>query len=553
MSRILVVDDEKDVTEALFHSLSRRGYEVETALSGEEGIEKIRKSRFDVALLDVNLPGISGIQMLEQIKISDPEIQAIMITGDGSIETATASLKGGAYDYIQKPLSNEKIAMLIEKAIEKHQLAETVALYEVSKAIFSTIEMADLLKIIVDSAMKALRADDVSIMLFDQQRKLYIACASGLEERVVKETRLAMGERIAGWVAEKRQAVILVGGLINDERFKGMSGRGNIRSSMVIPLIKSNVVLGILTVNRLNISENFSQAELYKANIFASLSSMALDNAVLYKNLQKLQNDIILVNKDLERKEKQAVSMLVELKEAHEKLKVHQQQLSQAAKLAALGKLVSDMAHEVNNPLMIISGSAQLCLMGQLPDEEIKNNLMIIVNECRKSKDIIHRLLKFSRPSRGLLKAKDINESVEGIVRIIEHQFSLAGFRIKRNYGQNLGPILIDEEQLQEVFMNLLNNAKDAMVGGGEITINTSCIDNFIKIDFCDAGCGMDEEALKHIFEPFFTTKEKGNGLGLPVCYGIIKAHQGELKFESEIGKGTTASIFLPLKEKTNA
>ncbi len=553
MSRILVVDDEKDIAEALFHNLSRRGYEVETALTGEEGIEKIRKSKFDVALLDVNLPGLNGVQVLEQIKMSDPEIQAIMITGDGSIETATASLKGGAYDYIQKPLSNEKIVVLIEKAIEKHRLAETVALYEISKAIFSTIEMADLLKIIVDAAMKVLRAEDVSIMLFDQQRKLYIAFASGLEEGVVKETRLAMGERIAGWVAERREAVILINGLINDARFKGMKGRKDIKSSMVIPLIKSNVVLGILTVNRMNISENFSQAELYKANIFASLASMALDNAGLYKNLQKLQNEIIQANKNLEKKEKQACVMLAELQEAHENLKVRQQQLSQSAKLAALGKLVSDMAHEVNNPLMIISGSAQLCLMEQLPGEEIKNNLKIIVNECRKSKDIIQRLLKFSRPSRGQLKEKNINESVEAIVRIIEHQFSLDGVSIKRNYCQDLAPILIDEEQLQEVFMNLLNNAKDAMEKGGEIRITTSYSNGFIKIDFGDTGCGMSEEAIKHIFEPFFTTKEKGNGLGLPVCYGIIKAHQGELKFESEIGKGTTASIFLPLKEKTDA
>jgi signal transduction histidine kinase/ActR/RegA family two-component response regulator len=553
MSRVLVVDDERDVVEALARTLSRRGYEVEAAGTGEEGIEKTKKSKFDVALLDINLPGLNGIQTLEQIKSLSPETEVIMITGYGSIETATESLKKGAYDYIQKPVSSDKILVVIEKALEKHQLTETVALYEISKAIFSTIDMPDLLKIIVELAMKVLRADDVSIMLFDEQNKLYIAFANGLNEEVVKETRLELGERIAGWVAQNRQAVILINGLTNDERFKGIRGREDIKSSIVIPLVKGKDVLGIIAVNRLSIAENFSQMDLYKSNIFASMVSLGLDNANLYKNLQKLQLDLLRAYQDLERNEKQALATLTELKDANEKLKTHQQQLSQSAKLAALGKLVSDMAHEVNNPLMIISGSAQLCLMDGIPQEEIKNHLKIIFNECRKSKDIIQRLLRFSRPSRGQLKEKDINTSIESIVSIIEHQFSIAGVKIKRNYCQNIEPILIDEEQLQEVFMNLLNNAKDAMVNGGEITISTSCADRSVRIDFSDTGCGMPEEVIKHIFEPFFTTKEKGNGLGLSVCYGIVKVHEGELIFDSKLGQGTTASILLPLKEKVYA
>ncbi len=123
--------------------------------------------------------------------------------------------------------------------------------------------------------------------------------------------------------------------------------------------------------------------------------------------------------------------------------------------------------------------------------EEIESNLKIIVNECKKSKSIIQRLLKFSRPSRGNIQEKDINTSIESVVNILEHQFNLVGVKIKRNYAQNLTPIFIDEEQLQEVFMNLLNNAKDAMEKGGEITINTFRVDDSIKIDFSDTGSGM--------------------------------------------------------------
>jgi len=547
------VDDEPDVVEALSRSLSRRGYVVETALTGEAAIELAGKSKFDVALLDINLPGINGIQVLEQIKKIIPEIEVIMITGYGSIETATESLKKGAYDYIQKPINSDKIAVFVEKALEKHRLAETVALYEISKAIFSTIEMEELLRIIVDLAMKVLLADDASIMLFDGQQRLYIAFSSGLSEELKKETRLELGQRIAGWVAESMQPVILINGLANDARFKGVRGRENIKSSMVIPLAKNNKVLGILAVNRLNISENFSREELYRANIFASLASLALDNAGLYRNLQKLKEDLVQANRKSEREEKQSISMLAELKETHAQLKTNQQQLSQSAKLAGLGRLVSDMAHEVNNPLMIILGNAQLCALSHDSKEELNAGLNVIINECQRAKDIIQRLLRFSRPSKGEFKEKDINASIEAIVSIVEHQFSLAGIAIKRDFARDLPAVFLDEEQMYEVFMNLLNNARDAMPGGGEISIKTYCGKDALYAEFKDTGCGMPEEVIKKIFQPFFTTKEKGNGLGLSVCCGIVKSHQGELKFKSSPGEGTTATISLPLKENFHA
>jgi PAS domain S-box-containing protein len=217
-------------------------------------------------------------------------------------------------------------------------------------------------------------------------------------------------------------------------------------------------------------------------------------------------------------------------------------------RLAQLGGLVADMAHEVSNPLMIISGNAQLSLMEEIQNETVKNNLKVIFEECRRAKDIIQRLLKFSRPSKGELKEIDINVILDAVMSIVEHQFKLVGIEIKRNYARDLPFIKVDEQQIQEVFMNLLNNANEAMPEGGVIEVATSCENDFLRIDLKDTGCGMSEEVMKRIIEPFFTTKEKGTGLGLSVCYGIIKAHNGELKFGSEPGKGTTATILLPLR-----
>lgn len=518
MNKILVIDDEQDIVEALSRGLNRRGYRVTTARSGEEGIENVKKGKFEVVLIDFKLPGINGAQTLEQIKKIDPEIEAVVITGYGSIESAIQSMKSGAYDYAEKPINIDKIAFLIEKALEKHQLTETVALYEISRAIFSTIEMDDLLKIIVDLSMRVLMADDASLMLFDEHNKLCIAHSHGLEQEVKINTRLALGERIAGWVAESKQAVILINGLHKDERFKDIEGRGEIKSAIVTPLIKNNQVLGILSINRIKIEENFTKVDLYKTNIFASLASLALDNANLYRSL-----------------------------------KTARLQLSQSAKLAALGRLVSDMAHEVNNPLMIISGSAQLCLMEHSAKEEVVSSLNVIVEECRKAKEIIQRLLKFSRPSKGVFKKVNIHDCIESVANILEHQFSLSGVFIRRVYANDLPLVSIDEGQIHEVFMNLLNNAKDAMENGGEITIFTCLENKSLRIDLKDSGCGMSEDVMKNIFQPFFTTKEKGTGLGLPVCYGIIKAHNGEMRVESRSGAGTAVIINLPLREAGDA
>jgi signal transduction histidine kinase len=317
---------------------------------------------------------------------------------------------------------------------------------------------------------------------------------------------------------------------------------------MIIPIIKNDVLLGILCLNRRKIIENFCKTDLYKSNIFVSLTGLALDNAHLYKDLKNLKEELIRTNMELEESEKRALTTLSELKKAYEELKTKQEQLLQSAQLAALGRLVSDMAHEVNNPLMVVSGRAQLSLMEEIDNDEVKNNLKIIVEECQRAKDIIDRLLKFSRPSKGELKKIDVRDTIETVVNLLEHPYSLGGIVIKRNYLEHHPFILVDEKQIQEVFMNLLNNARDAMPKGGVIEITTSLESNFLRIDFKDSGLGMTEEIMKRIFEPFFTTKQRGTGLGLSVCYGIIKAHNGELKFESEPEKGTTATILLPLE-----
>ncbi|MFH1652832.1 MAG: PAS domain S-box protein [Pseudomonadota bacterium] len=228
-------------------------------------------------------------------------------------------------------------------------------------------------------------------------------------------------------------------------------------------------------------------------------------------------------------------------------LKQTQAMLVQSEKLSSLGKLASDMAHEVNNPLMVISGNAQILLMDKQLDKEIEDGLQTIIEQCMRARDIMQRLLKFSKPSRGDVTDVDVNQSLDFVIGLIERQYALENVIIKRNYMNSPPKIKIDEKQMHEVFINLLKNAKEAMQDGGTITISTSVVKDVIQIDFADEGCGISEQNLNKMFEPFFTTKEEGTGLGLAICYGIIKAHNGDMKYMSEPGKRTTATIILPM------
>lgn len=229
-------------------------------------------------------------------------------------------------------------------------------------------------------------------------------------------------------------------------------------------------------------------------------------------------------------------------------LKKTQKMIVQAEKLSSLGKLVSEMAHEVNNPLQAISGRAQLALMGDIKDQELVEDLKIIEGQCYRARDIIKRLLDFSRPTKGEIVKTDMKEVVENTLKLVERQYSLRNVSIARDYSPEELRVEVDRNQMEEVFFNIVKNASEAMESGGNITVSTSRQGDKAQVAFKDTGPGMPAEVMEKVFDPFYTTKKDGTGLGLSVCYGLVKDHGGELRYESKPGEGTTAIVALPLK-----
>jgi len=237
-----------------------------------------------------------------------------------------------------------------------------------------------------------------------------------------------------------------------------------------------------------------------------------------------------------------------------------EEELIRSEKLVSVGQLAAGVAHEVNNPLAGILVYIKLLLkkygQNKLQTEETKKQLEKIGKETERCSRIIKNLLDFSRQTEVVLRPVDINRVIEATFSIIGHQISLDNIRTETNLCPTLPPILVDFDQIQQAVMNIVLNAAQAMPDGGDLTITTSVAkgvrigDSFrdaIRIDVSDTGIGIPREDLDKLFTPFFTTKEKGkgSGLGLSVVHGIIERHHGKIEVRSDLGAGTTFSIFL--------
>jgi two-component system NtrC family sensor kinase len=234
--------------------------------------------------------------------------------------------------------------------------------------------------------------------------------------------------------------------------------------------------------------------------------------------------------------------------------KLLQQQLIQSEKLSAIGELISGIAHELNNPLTGVMGYSQLLQLRQDLDDRAKESLLKINNLALRCQKIVQNLLSFARKQKPERKLSDINEILERTVELRSYEMQVNNVELVRELERDLPKTIADAHQLQQVFLNVLTNAEQAMLeanGRGRLAIRTRSdrIDNRIEIEIQDDGPGIPEAHLTKIFDPFFTTKQvgKGTGLGLSLSYGIIKEHGGNIYARTRPGGGATFTIELPL------
>ena len=255
---------------------------------------------------------------------------------------------------------------------------------------------------------------------------------------------------------------------------------------------------------------------------------------------------------DENRQEMATVGIFMDLKERLEmerRLKTTQEQLLQSEKLAAMGRLTSQIAHELNNPLYGIMNTLELMKTEISPGNNRRKILEMALSETVRLSELLHKMLTFSKPDQKEKQPVDINTILDEILLLHEKQFRENNIIIETRLADAMPSVLASKNQLRQVFLNMFNNAGDAMPDGGTLTVDTAVEDGEIGIEVSDTGIGIKEENIKNIFDAFFTTKNsiKGVGLGLSVCYGFIIEHGGDIQVTSEQGVGTCFRITLPV------
>jgi PAS domain S-box-containing protein len=229
-----------------------------------------------------------------------------------------------------------------------------------------------------------------------------------------------------------------------------------------------------------------------------------------------------------------------------------EQQMTQTEKLTSLGLLAAGVAHEVNTPLAVISNYIQM-LAKQMPEGDPRQSIIEkIVKQTFRASEIVNNLLNFSRTGAAETASVDVNRVVEETLSLVAHPLKTARIQVMKELGESLPPVYGSANKLQQVFLNLFLNARDAMPGGGMLEVRTGAHNGSVEIEIADTGAGIPREDINRIFDPFFTTKSngRGTGLGLSVSYGIIKEHAGKIDVRSTPGKGTAFHVEFPAARK---
>jgi len=417
-------------------------------------------------------------------------------------------------------------AQVADTERQREQLA---SLYAVAQELVAVTDLAELLESIIDRAIVLVGADRGFVVLSEADGSYRFGAARKFSSGEVEATDEAFSSSLVERVLREREA-ILTTNIQQDGRFELTRSilAQQIRSVLAVPLVARGELQGAIYVDTRISERPFGEPELELLRAMGSLAAMAIRGARLLEDVRQSNE---------------------RLQSALETLRETQDQLVQAERLAAVGRLAASVAHELRNPLMVMRNALYFLDRvvssdkGHDPDT-LKRYFAKLDSEIDRQNKIINDLLYFSRNRPRHLSRLDLNALVSETLMRVPMPESV---EVVRQLAARLMPISADADQIQQVLVNLISNAVQAMPDGGTLTLTTSDDDGeWVVLCISDTGCGIGEEHLDRLFEPFFTTKEKGIGLGLSVTKSIVEGHRGEISVATALGEGTTFTIKLP-------
>jgi signal transduction histidine kinase len=420
----------------------------------------------------------------------------------------------------------EKVDRATHQIIVRDKYYYHRILEDFSKRLITIMDLNHLLNALAETVEKSMGINNVCIYLFNQEKEVYrpaLVRNSLIGEYVNKPIKA--DDPFIKFLQKKNDAILRVE-LDREERDpvakEVQKLMAQMHAEVLLPLIYSERLIGFVGLGHKAGEEMYYREDLDLLVTLSNQLAIAIENATLYENLKKSQN--ILRRSD---------------------------------RLASLGTLIASLAHEIRNPLVSIKTFTQL-LPERMDDEEFRDYfLKVAAGEIDRLTSLINELLGFAKPSEPNLKGEDINALIDRMGVLIANEAKKKNITLIKNYDPHLPSIMVDAEQLKQVLLNILLNAIQAIEKEGQIWIETRVvqitheekIEPYVQIEIRDTGVGIPPENIDHVFDPFFSTKPEGSGLGLAISHQIIHEHGGFIDVESEVGKGTSFRINLPLRD----
>jgi PAS domain S-box-containing protein len=497
--KILVVED-NPITGRLFEKLIQAlGYEVTTCANAEAALEIYQQTSYAMIVLDLGLPGMNGFEFSRRIRSlpQGEQTMILVITAYDEMKDLQAALEAGANDYLIKPVEMKLLQVrltILERQL--HNLTQRKraeeALRQEKDFAEGLIETAPVIVLVLDSEGRIVRFNS------------YMEEISGYRLEEVQGQNwftTFLSKRDQSWVQELFLKAV-----------GGTRTRGNIN-----PIV----------------TKDGRERDI---EWFDTTLKDAEGNIV----------GVLAIGQDVtERKRAEEA-----LKRAYKELEETQQELIQSKTLAALGEFAAGLAHEIRNPLANIHASAQYCQKKNRSEDQLKKHLDIILRNSERADRVIKDLLDFARPRDLSFMLGDVGEIIDKACNLTEAKRSEYHVRLERKYAKDLPQILIDKMSMEQVFVNFILNALDAMKKGGGLSITVNAEGEELVITFADTGEGIQSQDLEKIFNPFYTTKPDGIGLGLSVTHRIIQAHKGKIDVESQVNEGTKVTVRLPISRE---
>jgi signal transduction histidine kinase/CheY-like chemotaxis protein len=553
-ARVLIVDDEPSVVEVFQEFLASQGYTLTLASSGEEAVRRLPELRPDVILTDLNLPGLSGLEVMRAAKSVDPEVCVVVVTGYASASTAIDALRQGAYDYVTKPFDLDDVFQIVERGVanrrlkvlnrelleelrqkneilrrHEHELRERVrvatsqmtSLYEVGKEISADLDLERRLAVICNRAATICAARGALVYLREAETDAYYAAAAyevALTPGDPGVPAFVSGQGFPGRSVSEQVAMRdpgpAEGGTL---AMPGVAGA--CRNALAVPLVDENQVIGLLVVT--DKGDGFTAEDESFLSLFASQSAIAVRNSQLYehtKSLDRLKSEFVAV-----------------------------------------------VSHEIRTPLTSVKGAVEL-----LADEHYFKNteqqiklLTIAHANTERLLVLINDILDFSRlESSSLpmtLELQRLEPIVAQIIQNLRTQLEERQIQLETVLSPELPDVLIDGVRIAQVLTNLLSNAIKFSPAGGRIAVTAEVWSGLVRVGVRDEGEGIAATDLPKLFHKFSqvdssaTRKAGGTGLGLVICKGIIEQHGGHMAVESTPGEGSTFYFTLPAADAAKA